>query len=335
MSKRWFLIFLCFVLVFLISVLFKPSLSTAQGGDAYALINTVNALRAANGLYPYQTNSALMIAAQGHSDYQASLGYWTHEGLGGTDETDRALAAGYGGGASIQCDENVAWGYKLTAQGCVDMWMESVHLTNMLSSRFVDAGAGASSDANGNIFYTLDVCYVVGGALPPTSSVGAGTPWPTLEPFYKVNTVTPAPDGGIIHTVKAGQSLISISQAYSITLTTLLELNGLTKDAVIHPDDQLIIRPSFTPGPTQENTPTETRIPPTSTRRPTRTSTQTAQPKPSELITLENATPTLESPARSIFKPQNKDQLILGVTIFLAASGLVILMTGIFLRRGR
>jgi LysM repeat protein len=335
MNKRWFLIGLCFLLVFLVPIFVIPTRSMAQSGDPYALIDTVNALRAANGLYPYQTNSALMIAAQGQSDYQAALGYWTHEGLGGTDETYRALAAGYGGGASIKCDENVAWGNNLTAQGCVGMWMDAIHLANMLSSRFVDVGAGASVDVNGNIFYTLDVCYVVGGVLPPTSSVGAGTPWPTLEPFYKVNTVTPGPDGEIIHTIKAGQSLISISQAYSITLTTLLELNGLNKDSLIHPDDQLIIRPSFTPGPTREDTPTPTRILSTSTQRPTRTPTQTAQPKPSELAQPFESTPTSVSPPISLFDSQSTDQLILGLTIILAATGLVFAATGIFLRTNR
>jgi LysM repeat protein len=215
------------------------------------------------------------------------------------------------------------------------MWMDAVHLANMLSSRFVDAGAGASVAANGNIFYTLDVCYVVGGVLPPTASVGAGTPWPTLEPFYKVFTVTPGADGEIIHTVKAGQSLISISQAYSITLTTLLELNGLNKDAVIHPGDQFIIRPSFTPGPTQEDTATPTRIPPTSTRRPTRTPTQTAQPEPSELAQQLVAAPTAISPPRSLYDAQNIDHLILGISIIMAAAGLVFMATGIFFRRGR
>ena len=75
---------------------------------AYDLIAGVNQLRLSNGLNELSANNLLMIAAQSHSEYQASLGYWTHQGSGGSTETDRAMAVGYGNGASVACDEAVA-----------------------------------------------------------------------------------------------------------------------------------------------------------------------------------------------------------------------------------
>ena len=79
----------------------QPTSSSAQAGDAWQLIAEVNALRAAYGLSPYEVNNALMSAAQKQSDYQASIGTWTHTGAGGSRPYDRAVAAGYGGGAQV------------------------------------------------------------------------------------------------------------------------------------------------------------------------------------------------------------------------------------------
>ncbi len=46
------------------------------------------------GMAPLSVDSALMGSAQGHSDYQASIGAWTHTGPGGSNPTRRAVAAG-------------------------------------------------------------------------------------------------------------------------------------------------------------------------------------------------------------------------------------------------
>ena len=43
--------------------------TTAQAGDAWALIAEVNGYRAANGLPPFEIDSALMAAAQAHSEF--------------------------------------------------------------------------------------------------------------------------------------------------------------------------------------------------------------------------------------------------------------------------
>jgi len=92
-GKRSILRMLAFLAVIL-PLLFSATSSAAQAGDPYAVFDAVNQLRASNGLAPYQMNSALMIIAQNQSSYQASIGTWSHTDSYGTEETQRASAAG-------------------------------------------------------------------------------------------------------------------------------------------------------------------------------------------------------------------------------------------------
>jgi LysM repeat protein len=325
---------LAFLLVLLPLLSFAGS-SSAQVGDPYALLDAVNQLRDANGLQPYQMNSALMISAQGHSNYQASQGTWSHVGVGGSDETQRAIAAGYGSGASVMCDENVAFGLNLSPQACVEAWMsDAPHLSNLLSTRYLDAGAGATTDASGRIFYTLDVCYVIGSSRSsqnPTLAPGTlPTSTPTTEPFFSVQTVTPGVDGAFIHEVQAGQSLYSIVEAYGITLDELLALNNLTQNSVLQPGDLLIIREAPPATPTLENTTTPTQLPVTPTRRPTRTSTTPPQASP----TLEKtATPQVASTRAPLAVENIMEEVLPVVILVLAVAGGVLVLIGSALKR--
>jgi LysM repeat protein len=316
----------------ILPLLFSASASTAQSSDPYALFDAVNQLRASNGLAPYQMNSALMIIAQNQSSYQASIGTWSHTDAYGTEETQRASAAGYGAGAKIMCDENVAFGGDLSAGGCVDMWLQdAAHTSNMLSNRYLEAGAGAATDADGRIFYTLDVCYIVGSSLSQPLAQGVvDTPGPTQEPILGVQTVTPAADGSIVHEVQPGESLFAIADAYELTLAELLTLNGLAENSLIRPGDTLIIRPAqpATETPLPSSTPT---VPiPTSTHRPTRTPTQ----RPVASLTpraspLPSATPTpVPMDVGAIL-----GNLLPVSIVILAVAGVVLVVIGGFMRR--
>ena len=310
----------------------------ALAGDPYALIDAVNQLRAANGLYAYSIDSILMDIAYGQSAYQAELGTWSHTGPGGTNETQRAVAAGYGSSGSVRCDENVAYGLNLSPQGAVEMWMDPVHLAIMLSTRYVDAGAGAFTDANGRIYYTLDVCIKDGSAPGPV--VGAGTPLPTYPPYFSVQTSTPNPDGTIIHKVRPGQTLIGIAKAYEIKLDELLALNNLKKDSLIYPNQELVVRTVPTPTETLLPTQSPTPPPPTPTRRSTRTPTPTVSfTLPPQLLSEsqeERSTSSaqgdsLESNPARVDNIGNAILLSIGVLI---AVGVGMIALGGLLRRG-
>jgi len=298
--------------------------------SAAELIQEVNQLRAANGLPPYQVNRALMAAAQAHSEYQAAIGTVTHTGAGGTRPRDRALAAGYGGGGTVFISENIAGGRGLTPQQAVQWWQgDSLHLNTLLSASYQDVGAGAA-EAEGVVYYTLDVGYVANAAAPPPTDTSAGSPAgvsgspaPAARPVIPVQVATPRADGSIVHIVQTGQALWTIAAAYKVPLAELLALNNLTENSLIYPGDKILIRPAQgTSTPTPSETPTQA---PTSTSRPSRTPTLTPQASPG-LPSAPTAASSPQPPSPAI------DPWLIGIGV-LAVLGAGLTLFGTLLKR--
>lgn len=254
-----------------------PSGGSGNAPSPSAVIAAVNAVRSANGLAPFQTNAALMAAAQAHSNYQASIGSATHSGAGGSDVKSRALAAGYGGGADVSVIENIYSGMNASPQQAVSWWQgDSLHLGTLLATRQTEVGAGVAV-SGGVVYYTLDVGVVVGGSAPAVSTgspaaAGTGGAAATSSVAYNpVEVSTPNPDGSIIHVVKEGQTLWTIAAIYKMDINELLTINGMYPTSLIRPGQKITIRPAGQqPTDTPEGTPTEV---PTRTPRPTRTPT--------------------------------------------------------------
>jgi len=248
----------------------------------YDLIAEVNALREANGLLPYQAHPILISIAQAHSEYQASIGSWTHIGPDGSRPYQRALAAGYPVAGDLSqggwFSENVGYGHNLSVEGIVEMWRgDADHLGTMLSPVLRDVGAGVAVSGN-NIFYTLDAGLSTGGTVPTNPATTSSIT--DIPPTGAVTVIpsTPKPDGSILHVVQHSETLWSIALAYGITIDELRLMNNLPSGAFIYPGDTLIIRRPYTPTPTQ---PTPTNTPrPSPTSVPTSTATQTATSLP-------------------------------------------------------
>jgi LysM repeat protein len=339
MRARLFLFLLVFLgTVQLIFPVPQPEPAMAQAGDASALVAAVNQLRAAYGLPALEVNSTLMYIAQTHSEYQASIGEVTHYGPGGSRPKERATAAGYGGGATFFISENIAGGTNLSAQEAVSLWTgDSLHWNTMMGENYREIGAGVAV-SGGFVYYTIDVAYVAGSgsSVSPSATPGPGTPsatpGPSPIPIYAVITATPNPDGSIIHVVQSGQTLITIAQAYQVTVQEIKVLNGLSGDD-IYVGDQLIIYPAYTPTPTGQATETRTQTPgPTSTRRPTRTASpsatlQTRTPSPD----APHSTPT--APPVGSFPPDRVGNFLIGAVIVLAVLGLGLMAAGTLIKR--
>ena len=322
-----------FLLVGLLAVIFSGALPhgladarslPANPGNAYDLIAAVNALRTANGLPAYKINNSLMSAAQGHSDYQASTGSITHSGSGGSSAKGRAIAAGYGGGATVFVSENIAGGSNMTTQGAVSMWQgDDLHLNTMLGASYTDVGAGVATDGK-VVYFTLDVGYVAGnpGSGSSTSSTSVpGAPAATAVAFPVLEQATPQADGSIVHTVQSGQTLWTISAIYEVPLETLEKLNNQVTGAWIHPGDKILVAlPREEPTPTRP-TPTER---PTPTRPPTSTARPSKHANPCRRPTTGSHPPAQEQPpSADRFVPFLIGALVLGGTILLFAGNLL------------
>jgi len=250
-------------------------------GDAYQVIALVNQVRASYGLPALQAHSALMAAAQGHSDYQASIGTATHSGKGGSSPSQRAIAAGYGGGAKVYVSENIYSGINASPSQAVNWWTgDGIHLQTMINPNATDAGAGVAQNGD-TVYYTLLVGYVAGspgsGAVPPSAS--GGTKAPTAVPYIPVITSTPNPDGSIVHVVQPGQALWNIAAIYKVPLADLLTLNGLNENSFIYPGDKILIRkPEVTPTIEETLLPTASPTPTVPSKTQTSRATSADQP---------------------------------------------------------
>jgi uncharacterized protein YkwD len=310
---RRFIPFLLVISFVLPAMMVQPARTYAQAGDAWQLIAEVNGLRGAYGLPPYEINNSLMAAAQGHSDYQAQIGSWTHTGSGGSRPHDRAVAAGYGGGAQVYVSENVATGNNLSTSRTVnEMWQDAIHLETMISSSYTHIGAGVGH-AGDWVYYTIVVGYIAGSPGSGTNpgddsppSVGGGTPAPTVIPIQPISIATPGADGSIIHVVQYGQFLENIASAYEVSLNNLLTLNGLSQEAIIYPGDKLLIKANQTPESSQEiavsGTAQETELATPTPRATSTTRLVTRTPTP---IPVAMSVPTLVNPTLNA-NPENE-----------------------------
>ncbi len=311
------------------------------GGSAAALLQAVNAVRTANGLAPFQANSALMAAAQAQSEYQASIDSTTHVGRGGSDVRSRAIAAGYGGGANVSVIENVYGGMDATPQQAVNWWKgDGVHLATLLSTRHTDAGAGAAVSNSGVVYYTLVVGAISGGnaaengsAATPASS-GSGTSSATSAPaFSPIQISTPNADGAVIHVVQPGETLWAISAAYKINILDLLNQNGLNANAFIIPGQKIVIRPVGTE-PTATATLEATAEKPTRTPRPTATLTPAATEQ-ADLSQPTPQAPTAADKSQALERVVDRSGIdpLLVLIAGLMAGGLALMVVGNILKR--
>ena len=82
--------------------------------------------------------------------------------------------------------------------------------------------------------------------IPGSNTKGYATP----TPVGMVQTSKPDADGKIVHTVQSYQTLTTISQAYGVSIQTILDLNGIQIEWPLQIDQKLLINPgSATPSP--------------------------------------------------------------------------------------
>jgi uncharacterized protein YkwD len=111
-----------------------------------ALLDQINAVRAAHGLAPLRLNAGLQAAADEHSQEMARDGYFAHESANGSSfwqrvrqyyatRTARSWSAG----------ENILWASpRIGPKRAITVWMNSPpHRENLLSPRWREIGVDA------------------------------------------------------------------------------------------------------------------------------------------------------------------------------------------------
>ena len=187
----------------------------AQGNEVLQL---VNAVRAEYGLAPVTFNAQLAAAAQGHANFIATEGIYSHYGVNGSTWQDRAQAAGYPGWAG----ENLVGGTRLTPQQGVIWWRNSaIHFSNMLNPRWTEAGVGFAV-GNGQNFYVM-VFGTQNDAPPPRAQQQV-----VDVPFIvaPIELAAPNPDGSIVHIVGEGHAFWAIAARYEVSIADLYLFNG-------------------------------------------------------------------------------------------------------------
>ncbi len=203
----------------------------AQGNE---ILQLVNAVRAEYGLAPVAYNAQLGAAAQGHANFIATEGVYSHYGVNGSTWQDRAQAAGYPGWAG----ENLVGGTRLTPQQGVTWWRNSaIHFSNMLNPRWTEAGVGFAV-GNGQNFYVM-VFGTQNDAPPPRDQQQV-----VDVPFIvaPIALAAPNPDGSIVHVVGEGHTFWAIAARYEVSIADLYLFNGMNDDTVLNPGDRLTIR---------------------------------------------------------------------------------------------
>jgi len=295
----------------------------------YDLIAEVNAYRVANGYWALTPNSRVMAAAQGHADWIVATGQGGHTGANGSDETMRAYLAGYGGGASIKCDE--AWASSPSVGDAVyGAWSDWTHQEVMLhgwGNPYTDIGAGVADNNDGTYVFVLDICMVEGqgSSYSPGAALDPNATADLSNYIFSVTTATPAANGEVIHKVLFGQTLVTIAQAYGVTVAELRTLNGMSEDdSTIWQDQELIIRPARS-----DQSPTT--IGTTSTFAPT----FTPRPRSTVILPTLAVTPSTQTAAKephtNISPPTHQTWGIL--LIILCGTGVVALVYFLFLKK--
>ena len=147
-------------------------------------------------------------------------------------------------------------------------------------------------------------------AIPPTPDYS--------NYIYDVVTATPQYDGTVIHVVQYGQSLLSIADAYGITVEELRTLNEFAPDFIaIWPDDELIIKAGT--GETAPMATTTAEIP-SETAAPTTAATMQAAQAPT--TAQPTATMTTETEATNEQSSLTSGMLL----VIFAGLGLVIMV---------
>lgn len=149
----------------------------SQGQVQLRMLDSINALRTANGLGQVSLDSSLNAAAETHSRDMARQGRPWHFGSDGSSPVVRVFRAGY---AKRMLGENISESYE-TETETLTAWMSLPETREVIMNKQAeDLGFAYYQQPDGKIWWTL----VMGG----------GGPAPAISPAPPANTAPPTGD---------------------------------------------------------------------------------------------------------------------------------------------
>ena len=236
------------------------------------IINAVNNLRLAHGLYPLTVHPVLMeVAANQANALAATEGMIGHERPCGMTLGQDLLTRGFPlwGDLSMDGYRSENWVAAGTSEQAISFWLsDDEHENTMLSPNRSDIGAAVA--VSDQIYVVLETAlrtssgqmqhtaYDILTSIPVTHAacMGASTlnaDGSISQYSIPVTINTARPDGDVIHEVKYGQTLWSIAIQYKISIEQIKRLNNLTQDTIV-PGWKLLVQK----GATQPAPPTST-----------------------------------------------------------------------------
>lgn len=327
------------MMVFVIALVLVPLSSVRAQTEtpppevtAQDLINWANNGRMAAGLSPLKVNSILMGTAQSTAEIMAANNMTGHIG----DVRGRVRAAGYGVGDTPWATENFIMG-RLTLESLSAGWADPEHQIPFENPNYCDIGVGIATAADGTVYYVLhaaytDYHYCSGKTGSSTGKITPkpGTAAPTLadplsQYIFAVHTLTPQSNGWVIHTVRQGQSLWSIAEAYGVKQQSIIDANALSADnPTIYAGQKLYIQVSYKPP-----TPTlpVTATPPILTAEPTLTKIHPSTASSAVMQIVPTAAPI---PAAEEITP---DKTVVTILLSTFGVGFLLMALGIKIKR--
>jgi hypothetical protein len=172
-----------------------PNHIYAQDGVSNQIIALVNQARASAGLSPVATNTALVAAAQRHSNDMAATENLSHTGSDGSQFWQRIADAGYGMSTG---GENVLYRWDTSAAGAFGQWQASPpHNANMMNPDYYEIGVAWAQAPSGAYYFTMVLASRPGASAPsppqPTAVPPTPIPPTPVPPTPIPPTATPIP----------------------------------------------------------------------------------------------------------------------------------------------
>lgn len=246
----------------LLLFLIPQALYAQEGGlsePAQAIAAAVNQARAEAGLAPLAVDPLLNQAAQNHVNDMVNNYVYGHYGSDGSLVETRVARTGYAQNPWVS--EN--WVASKSVDGAMTWWMNDyIHRVNILNGNWQEMGVGVGTRGGEMIFVTVFSGNGGDGQSAEVAVAAAAPEQPAPEAAPPPASPAPAqplavPAEGMDYTIQAGDTLMSIAQAYGMSWEKLAAANALGEGSLLQIGQVIRLPGANSPAPAAQAVPAE------------------------------------------------------------------------------